>query len=39
LEQRKLAGEFAHTIVNDDLERALDELQGIVTGELAATRT
>jgi guanylate kinase len=38
-EQRKLAGAFDHTIVNDDLDRALDELQGIVTRELAAART
>ena len=38
-EQRKLAGEFDHTIVNDDLYRALDELQSIVTRELAAART
>jgi guanylate kinase len=36
--QRQLAleKEFQHTIVNDDLERALDELEGIVRGELQA---
>jgi len=38
LEQRKLAGEFAYTIVNDDLDRAITELEGIVRSELAATR-
>jgi guanylate kinase len=38
LEQRKLAGEFSYTIVNDDLERAIAELEGIVRRELAATR-
>jgi guanylate kinase len=37
LEQRKLAGEFSYTIVNDDLERAIAELEGIVRRELAAT--
>jgi guanylate kinase len=36
LEQRKLAGEFSYTIVNDDLERAIAELEGIVRRELAA---
>jgi guanylate kinase len=36
--QRQLAleKEFQHTIVNDDLERALEELEGIVSGELQA---
>ncbi len=38
LEQRKLAGEFSYTIVNDDLERAIRELEGIVRRELAAAR-
>jgi guanylate kinase len=38
-EQRALAPEFHHTIVNDDLERALDELEGIVRAELHASRT
>ena len=36
LEQSKLAGEFAYTIVNDRLERAIDELEGIVRREIAA---
>jgi guanylate kinase len=35
-EQRKLAGEFAYTIVNDELDRAIDELEGIVRREIAA---
>ena len=36
--QRQLAleKEFQHTIVNDDLERALEELEGIVRAELQA---
>jgi guanylate kinase len=36
--QRQLAleKEFQHTIVNDDLERALEELEGIVRGEVQA---
>ena len=38
LEQSKLAGEFSHTVVNDDLDRAIDELEGIVRRELVATR-
>jgi guanylate kinase len=38
LEQSKLAGEFSHTVVNDDLDRAIDELEGIVRRELAAAR-
>jgi guanylate kinase len=32
--QLELEGEFDHVIVNDDLERAVDELQGIVEREL-----
>jgi guanylate kinase len=39
LEQSKLAGEFSYTIVNDDLDRAIGELEQIVRRELAATRT
>jgi guanylate kinase len=38
LEQSKLAGEFAYTVVNDDLDRAIDELEGIVRREIAAAR-
>ena len=38
LEQRKLAPEFTYTIVNDDLDRAIAELEGLVRKELAATR-
>ena len=38
LEQRKLAGQFSYTIVNDELERAIAELEGIVRRELAAAR-
>ena len=38
LEQSKLAGEFAYTIVNDRLERAIDELETIVRREIAAAR-
>jgi guanylate kinase len=37
LEQSKLAGEFSYTIVNDDLDRAIDELEAVVRRELAAT--
>ncbi len=39
--QRQLAlePEFQHKIVNDDLERALDELEGIVRAELRAAGT
>ena len=39
--QRQLAleKEFQHTIVNDDLERALEELEGIVRAELQAAGT
>jgi guanylate kinase len=36
-EQRALAPEFRHKIVNDHLERALDELEGIVRAELHAS--
>ena len=32
-------GEFDHVVVNDDLERATDELEGIVQRELAAAGT
>jgi len=39
LEQSKLAGEFAYTVVNDQLERAIDELEGIVRREIAAAGT
>jgi guanylate kinase len=38
LEQSKLAGEFSYVVVNDDLDRAIDELEGIVRRELAAAR-
>ena len=38
LEQSKLAGEFSYTVVNDDLERAIGELEGIVRTEIAAAR-
>lgn len=38
LEQSTLAGEFAYTVVNDDLDRAIDELEGIVRREIAAAR-
>ena len=38
LEQSKLGGEFSYTVVNDDLDRAIDELEGIVRRELAAAR-
>jgi guanylate kinase len=30
------AGDFAHVVVNDDVERAVEELDGIVTKELAS---
>jgi guanylate kinase len=39
LQQRQLTGEFTYTIVNDDLERAVDELEGIVRKELATAGT
>jgi guanylate kinase len=38
LEQSKLAGEFSYTVVNDDLERAIGELEEIVRKEIAAAR-
>jgi len=38
LEQSKLAGEFTYTIVNDQLDRAIDELEGIVRREIATAR-
>jgi guanylate kinase len=38
-EQRQLAGKFSYTVVNDELERAIDELEAIVRSELAASRT
>ena len=38
LEQSKLADEFSYTVVNDDLDRAIDELEGIVRSELATAR-
>ena len=38
LEQSKLSGEFSYTIVNDDLNRAITELEGIVRKELARAR-
>jgi guanylate kinase len=34
--QLALEGEFDHVIVNDDLDRAVDELEGVVREELAA---
>jgi guanylate kinase len=39
LEQSKLAGEFSYTIVNDDLNRAITELEAIVRKEIATTGT
>jgi guanylate kinase len=39
LEQSRLAGEFSYTVVNDDLGRAIDELEEIVRTELAAAGT
>ena len=38
-EQLELEGAFDHVIVNDDLDRAVDELEGIVRRELAAAGT
>ena len=38
-QQREEADEFDHVVVNDDVERAADELEGIVTRELRATAT
>jgi guanylate kinase len=37
--QLALADEFDHVIVNDDLDRAVDELEGIVRREVAAAAT
>jgi guanylate kinase len=37
--QREQAGEFDHVVVNDDLERAVDEVVGIVNDALAAAGT
>jgi len=37
--QRDQAGEFDHVVVNDDLERAADELAGLVHEALASTGT
>jgi guanylate kinase len=39
LEQRKLAGEFSYTVVNDDLDRAISELEDIVRREMNAAGT
>jgi guanylate kinase len=38
-QQREQADEFDHEVVNDDVERAADELEGIVNRELRATAT
>ncbi|TML40578.1 MAG: guanylate kinase, partial [Actinobacteria bacterium] len=38
LEQSKLADEFSYTVVNDQLERAIDELEVIVRREIATAR-
>jgi guanylate kinase len=38
-QQREEADEFDYVVVNDDVERAADELEGIVTRELRATAT
>jgi guanylate kinase len=37
--QKQLAGEFGYRIINDDLDRAVDELERVVRKEIAATRT
>jgi guanylate kinase len=37
--QREQAGEFDHVVVNDDLERAADELVGLVNDALAGAGT
>jgi guanylate kinase len=39
LEQRKLAPQFTYTIVNDDLDRAIGELESLVRAKLAASRS
>jgi guanylate kinase len=38
-QQKQLAGEFAYQIINDDLDRAVDELESVVRKEIAATHT
>ena len=38
-EQKRFADAFDHVVVNDRLERAAAELEGLVTGELAAAAT
>jgi guanylate kinase len=38
-QQKETAGEFDHVIENDDLERAVDELERIVRGELSRAAT
>ena len=38
-QQREQADEFDYVVVNDDVERAADELEAIVTRELRATAT
>jgi guanylate kinase len=35
-QQRQLAGEFTHQVINDDLERAVDELESLVRKEIVA---
>ncbi|MEX0674817.1 MAG: hypothetical protein WD067_08575, partial [Gaiellaceae bacterium] len=37
--QQQQAGEFDHVVVNDDLERAADELAGIVNETLSSAGT
>ena len=37
--QKQLAGEFSYLIVNDDLDRAVTELETVVRKEIAATHT
>jgi guanylate kinase len=39
MRQRELRGEFSYTVVNDHLERAVDELEAIVRKELATAGT
>ena len=36
-EQKRQAGDFHYVVVNDDLDRAVDELEGVVRGEINAT--
>ncbi|MEX2210815.1 MAG: guanylate kinase [Gaiellaceae bacterium] len=38
-QQRELAGEFDHVVVNDELQRAVDELTAIVSGALRNAAT